>query len=35
MLPANIYCLKVNDSNTRKRCQIYLKLNIKTPERRH
>ena len=32
--PANIYFFKVNDRNTRKRCKICSKLNIKTPERR-
>ena len=30
-----IYLLKVNNRNTRARCQIYSKLTIKTPERRH
>ena len=33
-LPANIYLLKVNNRNTRKRCEICSKLTIKTPERR-
>ena len=33
--PANIYLLKVNNSNTRKRCEICSKLTIKTPERYH
>ena len=33
--PANIYLFKVNNSNIRKRCEIYSKLTIKTPERRH
>ena len=32
--PANIYLFKGNDRNTRKRCEIYSKLTIKTPERR-
>ena len=33
--PVNIYLLKINNRNTRKRCQKCLKLTIKTPERRH
>ena len=33
--PANIYLFKVNDINTRNRCEIYLKLTIKTSERHH
>ena len=33
--PANIYMFKVNNRNTRTRCEIYSKLTIKTPERRH
>ena len=33
--PANINLFKVNKRNTRKRREIYLKLIIKTPERRH
>ena len=33
--PANIYLLKVNKRNTRKRCGICSKLTIKTPERHH
>ena len=34
--PANIYLFKVNNRNTRKRCEIFSKLTIKTPEwRRH
>ena len=33
--PAGIYLLKVNNRNTRKRCQICSKLTIKTPEQRH
>ena len=32
--PANIYLFKVNNRNTRKRCEICLKLTIKTRERR-
>ena len=32
--PANIYLLKVNKRNTRKRCEICSKLTVKTPERR-
>ena len=32
--PANIYLFKVNNKNTRKRCEINSKLTIKTPERR-
>ena len=31
---ANIYLVKVNNRNTRKRYEIYSKL-IKTPEQRH
>ena len=31
--PDNIYLFKVNDRNTRKRCEICSKLTIKTPER--
>ena len=30
--PANIYLLKVNNRNTRKRCKICSKLTIKTPQ---
>ena len=33
-LPANIYLFKVDNRNTRKRCEIYSKLKIQTPERR-
>ena len=33
--PSNIYLLKVNNRNTRKRCEICLKLTIKIPEQRH
>ena len=32
--PAGIYLLKVNNKNTRARCEICSKLTIKTPERR-
>ena len=31
---AGIYLLKVNNRNTRTRCEICSKLTIKTPERR-
>ena len=31
---ANIYLFQVNNENTRKRCEICSKLNIKPPERR-
>ena len=31
--PADNYMFKVNNRNTRKRCQIYSKFTIKTPER--
>ena len=34
-LPANIYLFKINNRNTRKRCEICSKLTIKSPERRH
>ena len=30
--PAGIYLLKVNDRNTRTRCEIFSKLTIKTYE---
>ena len=33
--PANIYLFKVNNRNTRKRCEIRSKLTIIAPERRH
>ena len=33
-IPASIYMFKVNDRNTRARCEIRSKLTIKTPERR-
>ena len=32
--PAGIYLLKVNNENTRTRCEICSKLTIKIPERR-
>ena len=32
--PAGIYLLKVNNRNTRARCEICSKLTINTPERR-
>ena len=32
--PASIYLLKVTNRSTRKRCEICLKLTIKTPKRR-
>ena len=31
-LPANIYFFKINNRNTRKRCEICSKLTIKAPE---
>ena len=33
--PAGIYFFKVNNGKTRTMCEIYSKLTIKTPERRH
>ena len=33
--PAGNYMFKVNNRNTRTRCEICSKLTIKTPERRH
>ena len=33
--PVNIYLLQVNNKNPTKRCEIYLKLTIKTPKRRY
>ena len=30
--PVGIYLLKVNNKNTRARCEIYPKLKTKTPE---
>ena len=35
LFPAGIYLLKVNNRNTRTRCEICLKLTIKTPKRCH
>ena len=32
--PAGIYLLKVNKRNTRKRCEIFSELTIKTTEQR-
>ena len=32
--PVNIYLLKVNDRDTRKKCEICSKLTIKTVEQR-
>ena len=34
MTPAGIYLFKVNNRNTRTRCEICSKLTINTPERR-
>ena len=34
IIPAGIYLLKVNNRNTRTRCEISSELTIKTPERR-
>ena len=34
VLPSGIYLLKVNNRNTRTRCEICSKLTIKTPDRR-
>ena len=33
--PVNICLFKVNNRNTRKRCEIYSKLTIKASERHH
>ena len=33
-IPAGNYIFKVNNRNTRTRCEICSKLTIKTPERR-
>ena len=33
--PANIYLFKVNNRNTRKRCEICSKLTMKISERRY
>ena len=35
MNPANVHLFRVNNRNIWKRCEICLKLPIKTPERRH
>ena len=34
LIPADNYMFKVNNKNTRTRCEIRSKLTIKTPERR-
>ena len=34
MQPVGIYLLKVNNKNTRTKCEICSKLTIKTPDRR-
>ena len=34
-IPTGNYMSKVNNSNSRTRCEICLKLTVKTPERRH
>ena len=34
LYPSGIYLLKVNNKNTRARCEICSKLTIKIPERR-
>ena len=34
-IPAIIYLSKVNNGNTRERCEICSQLTIKTPEPRH
>ena len=31
----NIYLFKINNRNTRRKCEIFSKLTTKTPERRH
>ena len=33
--PFGIYLLRINNGNTRTRCEIFSKLTTKTPERRH
>ena len=33
-LPANMFLFKVNNRNTKKRCEICSELTIKTPQRR-
>ena len=35
IFPAGNYMFKVNNTNSRTRCEICSKLTIKTPERRH
>ena len=35
VFPSGIYLLKVNNRNTRTKCEICSKLTIKTPERRY
>ena len=35
IIPVNNFLFKINNRNTRKRCEICSKLKIKTPERRH
>ena len=35
IVSVGIYLLKVNNRNTRTRCEICAKLTIKIPERRH
>ena len=35
MYPIGNYMLKVNNRNTRTRCEICSKLTIKAPEQRH
>ena len=32
-VPASIYLIKINNRNTRKRCEVCLKLTMKIPER--
>ena len=34
-IPAGSYMFKVDNKNTRTRCEICSKLTIKTPKRRH
>ena len=34
-ISADIFLFKVNNSNTKERCEICLKLTIKKPERHH
>ena len=34
IFPTNIYLFKASNKNTSKRCEIYSKFTIKTPERR-